>query len=95
MKLTVLFVACLVGFIPCVLLLRAVPDNLTNQKMMLVVLRKLGYSSVLLAVDGQQAVDIYERELAAGTGVDIILMDVSMVSPTARPSAARRTSPDG
>jgi len=49
-----------------------VEDNLVNQKLALIILRKLGYTADL-AVDGQQAI-----EAVMGQRYDLILMDVLM-----------------
>lgn len=50
-----------------------VEDNPTNQKVALMMLKKLGYTQVTLAEDGQQAVD-----LTATQFFDLVLMDVQM-----------------
>jgi CheY-like chemotaxis protein/HPt (histidine-containing phosphotransfer) domain-containing protein len=47
-------------------------DNFVNQQLMMHVLQKLGHE-VLLADDGQEAVDLLHRE-----SVDVVLMDVHM-----------------
>jgi CheY-like chemotaxis protein len=54
-------------------------QNLINQKMMLMLLRKLGYPEVLLASNGQVCLEQLERVAASEElHVDLILMDASM-----------------
>jgi CheY-like chemotaxis protein len=48
-------------------------DNLTNQKLAGLLLRKLGYGSVDMVSDGMQAVDAVTRK-----PYDVVLMDVEM-----------------
>jgi CheY-like chemotaxis protein len=54
-------------------------DNLINQRMMVMLLRKLGYE-LLLAANGVEALDVLEREAARGPQheIQVILMDASM-----------------
>ena len=54
-------------------------DNLINQKMMVMLLRKLGYE-IEVAVNGIEVLAILERESAKGKGheIDCILMDATM-----------------
>ena len=62
---------CLSPFLP--------QDNLINQKMMVMLLRKLGYE-ILVAADGREALSALEREARRGRDheVEVILMDASM-----------------
>ena len=50
-----------------------------NQKMMVMLLRKLGYE-ILVAADGREALSVLEREARRGRDheVEVILMDASM-----------------
>jgi CheY-like chemotaxis protein len=52
---------------------------LINQKMMVMLLRKLGYE-ILVAADGREALSALEREARRGRDheVEVILMDASM-----------------
>ena len=52
-------------------------DNLINQKMMVMLLRKLGYE-ILVAAHGREALEILAREADKGREVECILMDASM-----------------
>ena len=54
-------------------------DNLINQKMMVMLLRKLGYE-ILVAIHGRDALDVLEREARRGRNheIEVILMDASM-----------------
>ena len=54
-------------------------DNLINQKMMVMLLRKLGYE-ILVAVNGREALAVLEREALRGPQheIECILMDASM-----------------
>jgi len=54
-------------------------DNLINQKMMVMLLRKLGYE-ILVAGNGREALTVLEREAVRGPQheIEVILMDASM-----------------
>jgi len=54
-------------------------DNLVNQRLMVMLLRKLGYE-LLVAVNGREVLEVMEREAARGRQheVQCILMDASM-----------------
>lgn len=66
----------------CLLILLSVfsEDNLINQKMMVMLLRKLGYE-ILVASNGREALNLLETEARKGRAFEIecILMDASMV----------------
>ena len=52
-------------------------DNLVNQKMMVMMLRKLGYT-ILLARNGTEALSVLSHQAERGSEVECILMDASM-----------------
>jgi len=54
-------------------------DNLINQKMMLRLMRKLGYE-IFIAANGREVLDVLEREARKGKEheIEVILMDASM-----------------
>jgi len=54
-------------------------DNVINQKMMVMTLRKLGYD-VLVAANGRDCIQLLDRQatLGANAEIEVILMDVSM-----------------
>lgn len=56
-----------------------VQDNLINQKMMVMLLRKLGYE-ILVAANGREALNLLETEARRGRAYEVqcILMDASM-----------------
>jgi CheY-like chemotaxis protein len=63
----------------CPLRILLAEDNVINQKMMVMLLRKLGYE-ILVAVNGVDALQLLEREAVRGRPheVECILMDASM-----------------
>ena len=54
-------------------------DNLINQKLMVMMLRKLGYE-ISVACNGRECLEVLEREAVKGpqSEIDVILMDASM-----------------
>lgn len=55
-----------------------VEDNKINRKLLTSMLKKLGYTSVLEAYDGNDAVEQMSKEQSAGRSVDLVLMDLWM-----------------
>ncbi|KAF2015696.1 sensor protein rcsC [Aaosphaeria arxii CBS 175.79] len=55
-----------------------VEDNKINRKLLITMLRKLGYTNVSEAFDGNDAVDQMRRKHENGERVDVILMDLWM-----------------
>ncbi|TGZ79343.1 hypothetical protein EX30DRAFT_373115 [Ascodesmis nigricans] len=55
-----------------------VEDNRINRSLLVSMLKKLGYDNVLEARDGVEAVEVFQEQMNAQGGVDLVLMDLWM-----------------